>query len=110
MKCPLCGATVEPNDLFCGNCGHNLVRDEPEEEPAVSPEPVIKAEPESEPVKEKAFTLPVVSADKESDEARRERMWKWIAIIAIVLLVLLCFCCAASLAFLYWLGGSGVTY
>lgn len=29
MKCPLCGAEVSKDDLFCESCGHNLIQDRP---------------------------------------------------------------------------------
>ena len=24
MQCPNCGNAIEPNDLFCGECGHKI--------------------------------------------------------------------------------------
>ncbi|MDO0993623.1 zinc-ribbon domain-containing protein [Staphylococcus borealis] len=24
MQCPNCGSAIEPNDLFCGECGHKI--------------------------------------------------------------------------------------
>ena len=26
MQCPNCGNAIEPNDLFCGECGHKIDR------------------------------------------------------------------------------------
>jgi hypothetical protein len=70
LRCPACGAEVQPDEAFCGTCGATLAQApippeavpeaEPEEEP-VGGEPVPEEQPEAgaEPVEEEAAPAPV---------------------------------------------------
>ena len=112
MKCPLCGKQVSEDDLFCGNCGYNLLQDRPEE---VAPEPVEAAAPggagpaDIPPAKlpasgaeREGFALPTASEDDLASKG--DRSWTRLVAIAIVLFVMLCCCCSAALVLLGWLG------
>lgn len=119
MKCPLCGAQVSKDDLFCEGCGHNLIQERPGEEqaalppaPAESASAAIPAEtaplPEGAPVADTAtpvvqpaaapagqtrgFVLPPDNGAV-PPRARDNKTWLWIAIAVIVLIVVLCCCC-----------------
>jgi len=127
MKCPLCGAEVSADDLFCGSCGHNLLQERPEAEEKAAPAEAPSGEaapsevpaepatlppvpPAAEPVPEKApeaprFELPTTPAETippVPTAKAKDNTWRWILVIAVVLLVLLCCCCATMLYFFYW--------
>ncbi len=132
--CPLCGAKVAEDDVFCESCGHNLLQEREQEgksaaeaaavEPVVpegieqavpvTPEetPTPAAPPTEAPAPEEAPAaaaeegrFPVPPAEGVGAPAR-DNTWTWIIVIAIVLLVLLCCCCTATFLFFYLLPAS----
>ena len=112
MKCPLCGKRVAEDDLFCGNCGYNLLQDEPDSDEA-SPAPESGEEgemPVLDPVIEgtlefeEAFALPTTGEDE--TPPKESKTWKTFVIAAVALLVVLCCCCSTAFALLVILGES----
>ena len=112
MKCPLCGERVAEDDLFCGNCGYNLLQDEPDsDEPLASPEsdeqekpPALGAVLAGATETEEAFAL--ATAGEDEMPPKESNTWKSFVIAAVVLLVVLCCCCSTAFALLVILGES----
>lgn len=109
MKCPLCGEKVSDDDLFCGNCGYNLIQNEPDAgESEMAAEADEKAPPGMGAVlagaseAEDAFTLPV--ADEGEAPPKGGNVWKTVMIVAVVLAVLL-LCCCATVSTLFYFSG-----
>jgi len=127
--CPLCGAKVSEDDIFCESCGHNLLQEREQEaesavEAAAPVEPVTTegveqvapAEPEEAPpseevvppvtAEEEGFAVPSLPPTAGVGAPARDNTWTWIIVIAVVLLVLLCCCCTATFLFFYLLPAS----
>jgi hypothetical protein len=116
MKCPLCGAEVSKDDLFCESCGHNLIQDRPATESAPAAEPtavdeLAEATPAADtaPIADAApvieqppFALPADSGRAPTlPRAKDNKIWLWIAIAVIVLIVVVCCCCIAGFALFF---------
>ncbi|NLS78124.1 MAG: hypothetical protein GXY76_12780 [Chloroflexi bacterium] len=103
MKCPLCGQEAEQDDLFCGNCGYNLLQDReqaPEESPAeaapVPDAPVIGA-PSSTPLEPSLPARTAVLPAGAAGPGAKKPVSTWLIVLLVALLVFLCCCCVAGL-------------
>jgi hypothetical protein len=110
VKCPLCGEMTSKDDIYCANCGYNLLQDEPGVEPVAEGEaeradvgvdiPLVEA------VEDDDSPFALVDFADEAEPQGADKKWRTLLIAAIVLFVVLCCCCSASLVFLSMMGES----
>ncbi len=107
MKCPLCGAEVAKDDLYCGNCGYSLMQDKgeaPQEGDAPEATPAggdSLATPAPEPFPQPAgpargFALPPAPPAAPSATGRKP-LSPWVIVVLVLAALFLCCCCAAAI-------------
>jgi uncharacterized Zn finger protein (UPF0148 family) len=118
MKCPLCGEPVSEDDLYCGNCGYNLLQNRDDWDEKVTPkvegevssaeeEPTTASADVPEPsAREESIdlSLPTESHDRSSEPADvdRKRTWRVVIAVALFLLFLSCCCWITALYLFSW--------
>ena len=71
--CPTCGASIQLDATFCGQCGHNLKSAEPESSPAITPMPepanVVSGLPPTVVVGSQSMPNPLIAASEPEIES-----------------------------------------
>ena len=102
MKCPLCGEQAAQDDLFCGNCGYNLLQDREE-----TPEPEVAVEATLGEVAEGAqatgeqpsSALPTATLTA-AGPAAKGKTSTWLIVLVVAALLFLCCCCGSVALYL----------